>query len=81
MIKKIGNRKKKENNNLVLVNVGKKKYYFTSSNRAAIFLGIQSNTVNCAILKNKVLTNTKDEKVTIEICDGSEIPYKYINEE
>lgn len=71
--------KPKKDNNLILVNVGKKKYYFTSTNRAGGFLGLQANSVNWAILHKNVLTNNRDEKVTIEVIDGSEIPYKLIN--
>lgn len=79
MIKGKNSKKKKKDNNLILVNVGKKKYYFTSTNRAGLFLGLQANSVNWAILHNNVMATNRDEKVNIEIIDGSEIPYKYIN--
>lgn len=72
--------KRKKNNNLILVNVGAdEKHYFTSANRAGNLLGIQPNSVNWAINhKNKLISND-DRIVTIELIDGSEIPYKYIN--
>lgn len=72
--------KRKKNNNLILVNVGTdEKHYFTSANRAGQFLGIQPNSVNWAIVHGNTLINNNDKKVTIELIDGSEIPYKYIN--
>ena len=72
--------KTKKNNNLILVNVGEnKKYYFTSTSRAGKFLNLQSNSINWAIIHKNELVNNNNEKVTIELVDGSEIPYKYIN--
>lgn len=71
--------KRKKNNNLILVNVGKTKHYFTSATRAGDYLGIQGNSVNWAILHNNVLKNNNNEDVTIELVDGSDVPYKYIN--
>lgn len=71
--------KRKKNNNLILVNVGKKKRYFTSANRAGDFLGIGNNSVMWAIMHHNELVNNSGEKVTIELIDGSEIPYKLIN--
>lgn len=71
--------KNKRNNNLILVNVGKVKHYFTSANRAGKFLNLQANSISWAILHKNVLTNNAGETVTIECVDGSEIPYKFIN--
>lgn len=72
--------KRKKNNNLILVNVGEnEKHYFTSTNRAGYFLGLQSNSVNWAIIHQNELVNSKNEIITVELVDGSEIPYKYIN--
>lgn len=71
--------KRKKSNKLILVNVADRKYYFTSANRAGIFLGLQANSVTWAIAHESVLTNNRDETVTIEMVDGSDIPYKYIN--
>lgn len=69
----------KKNNNLVLVNVGEKKHYFTSINKAGLFLGLAPASINWAINRKNELKNNNDEIVTIEIVDGSEVPYKYIN--
>lgn len=70
---------KKQNNNLICVKIGEHKYYYTSANRAGVKLGLQQNSVNWAINhKNKMITEN-DEIATVEIVDGSEIPYKYIN--
>lgn len=71
--------KRKKNNNLILVNVGSKKHYFTSTNRAGDFLGIGNNSVMWAIMHHNELTNNRGDLVTIELIDGSYIPYKYIN--
>lgn len=73
--------KKKNNNNLIYINiVGRHSYlYFTSINRAGDYLGIAPNSVKWAINHHNKLINNKDEVFTIELVDGSEIPYKYIN--
>lgn len=71
--------RKKRNNNLVLVNVGNKKYYFTSLNRAGIYLNLAAQSVKWAIDHQNVLYNNANEKVTIDLIDGGEIPYKLIN--
>lgn len=71
--------KMKKNNNLVLINEGEKKLYFTSFNRAGMHLGLQANSIKWAVNHNNVLYNNRDEKITIELVDGSDIPYKYIN--
>lgn len=71
--------KRKKNNNLILVNVGKKKHYFTSANRAGDYLGMGNNSVMWAIMHHNELMNNAGEKVTIELIDGSDVPYKLIN--
>ena len=70
---------KKRDNNLILVNVGNKKHYFTSACKAGALLGLQGSSISWAILHRNELTNNAGETVTIEIVDGSEIPYKLIN--
>lgn len=72
--------KRKENNNLILIttNTGKNKY-FTSLTKAGYYLGIASQSVKWAIEHHNELINNKDEKITLELVDGSEIPYKLIN--
>lgn len=71
--------KKKKDNNLICVNVAGKPHYFTSPNYAGYFLGIAQCSVVWAINHKNNLTNYNGETVTIYIVDGSEIPYKYIN--
>lgn len=71
--------KTKENNNLILITENNKKIYFTSSHRAGNYLGVQGNSVNWAIVHNNKLKNKNNEEVKIELVDGSEIPYKLIN--
>ena len=64
---------------LICINICGEKHYFTSATKAGMYLGVQYNSIIWAIEhKNKVIT--KDDRVcTITIVDGSEIPYKYIN--
>lgn len=72
--------RRKKNNNLILVNIGKdKKLYFTSKNRASMKLGLAIASIDWAIKHKNITRSNNDEDVTIEIIDGSEIPYKYIN--
>lgn len=70
---------KKKDNNLILVNVGRIKHYFTSSTRAGNYLGLQGSSVNWAIVHRNTLKSNKGEDITIEVVDGSDVPYKYIN--
>ena len=72
-------KRKKNNNNLICVNSGNEKHYFTSTSKTGEFLGIAPGSVQWAIDHHNVLINNKDEEVTIEIVDGSEIKFKYIN--
>lgn len=71
---------KKRNNNLVVLNYkdGEKKYY-TSKNKAGLAVGIASPSVAWAIAHNNVLTDNQNREFTIGVIDGSEIKYKYIN--
>lgn len=73
--------KEKKNNKLIYINiVGRESnLYFTSANRAGMRLKLQPNSVNWAIKHQNKLITENDEVCTIELVDGSEIPYKYIN--
>lgn len=72
--------RRKENNNLILVTTSNRESkYFTSLTKAGYYLGIATQSVKWAIEHHNELVNNKDEKITIELIDGSEIPYKYIN--
>lgn len=68
--------KTKENNNLIKVTTKDGSFYFTSLNRTAKFLDVQILTITWAITHGNTIKKC-DAKV--EIVDGSEIPYKYIN--
>lgn len=72
--------RKKQNNNLVAINYNDgNMLYFTSTNRVAMKLGIAPASVKWAIEHRNVLTDVEGKVFTIGIIDGSEIPYKYIN--
>lgn len=72
--------RKKENNNLIMVDYGKgKREYYTSYTRIGMKLGLAAQSVKWASLHNNVITTCNNENITISIVDGSEIPYKYIN--
>lgn len=71
--------KRKKNNNLICLNIGKRKLYYTSSNRAGQYLGLKGASISWAITHCNILKTNEGEDVTITIVDGSDIPYKYIN--
>jgi hypothetical protein len=71
--------RKKQDNNLIMMTVEGEKKYFTSMNRAGIAAGLSAGSIKWAIQNNSVLKNYENKNVTFEIVDGSEIPYKYIN--
>ena len=68
-----------KNKYLFCINIGDEKQYFTSARKAGFYLGIQASSILYAYKKgNKVIT--KDNRVcTITFEDGSDVPYKYIN--
>lgn len=72
-------KRKKNDNNLICVNAGNEKHYFTSTSRAGTFLGLAAGSIQWAIDHKNVLINNKDEEVTIELIDGSNILWKDIN--
>ena len=72
--------KRKQNNNLILItNKDNEKLYYSSYNRAAMSLGLQANSVKWAVNHSKKITDFNGNEVKIELVDGSEIPYKLIN--
>ena len=72
--------KRKQNNNLVMIDYGKgNRIYYTSMNRAACKLGIASASVKWAVEHNNVLADYEGRSFSIGIVDGSEVPYKLIN--
>lgn len=64
---------------MICASSGKEKQYFTSINRAGLYLGLAPASIKWAIEHENVLRNYNDEDVTIKLVDGSEIPYKLIN--
>lgn len=74
-------KKKKKDNNLVCVLIGNTPHYFTSATRAGKYVGLASCSVVWAMTHNNDLTTEKGESIKFSIVDGSDIPYKYINNE
>lgn len=72
--------RKKQNNNLIAVRYdnGRTDYY-TSLNRIAIKLALAPASIKWAIEHNNVLTDVEGKILTVGIVDGSEVPYKLIN--
>jgi hypothetical protein len=72
--------KKKNNNNLIAIKYNDgDMLYFTSINRVGMKLGIAPASVKWAIEHNNVLTDVEGKVFTVVIVDGSEVPYKLIN--
>lgn len=72
--------KKKNNNNLIAIRYNNgDMLYFTSINRVGMKLAIAPASVKWAIEHNNVLTDVEGKVFTIGIVDGSEVPYKLIN--
>ena len=72
--------RKKENNNLLSINYSNGDvFYYTSMNRVAVKLGIATASVKWAVEHSNVLTDCEGKVFTIGIVDGTDIPYKYIN--
>jgi hypothetical protein len=71
---------KKKDNNLVEIRFedGESRY-FTSCSKAGLNVGLVVASVQWAVNHGNVLTTVNDRKFTIHLVDGSEIPYKYIN--
>ena len=71
---------RKTNNNLVVVSYSNgDKQYYTSMSKAGLKLALAVPSVKWAIDHNNVLTDVEGKKFTIGIVDGSEVPYKLIN--
>ena len=71
---------KKRNNNLVEIRFedGEKRY-FTSYGKAGLNVGLVPASVKWAVDHGNILSANDDRKFTMHLVDGSEIPYKYIN--
>lgn len=71
---------RKINNNLILVSyINGDKQYYTSMSKAGLKLALAVPSVKWAIDHGNVLTDVEGKKFTIGIVDGSEVPYKLIN--
>lgn len=68
-----------KNNTLVCINIGDEKRYYTTARKAGLYLGIQSTSVLYAYKKKNRLITKDDRVCTITLEDGSDVPYKYIN--
>jgi len=71
--------RKKKDNNLIFITIGDRKFYYTSMNRASYKLGIAPASIKWYLEHKNSLKTENNEDVTIKLIDGSEIPYKYIN--
>ena len=72
---------RKTNNNLVKLTVGNDEFYYTSKNKAGMMVGLTTPSVDWALKHNNDLRTLDGKLITFEIVDGSEIPYKLINNE
>ena len=70
---------KKINNNLVVIDFNGEKKYYTSMTKAGLKVGLAPASVRWAIGHGNVLTTCDNRNFTMYIVDGSEIPYKLIN--
>lgn len=71
--------KRKKDNNLVCVSLDGAPHYFTSVTRAGKFVGLAGCSVNWALTHKNELYTEDGKSIEFSIIDGSEIPYKYIN--
>lgn len=73
--------KVKIDNNLIKITLdcNGKEFYFTSSNRAGKFIFKQTYNIERALITTHRIEFTELGPVTVELVDGSEIPYKLIN--
>lgn len=77
--------KHKKDNNLILVKIHCQdgliqNEYFTSLSGAGLYLGVAAQSIKWAINHHNILVNNEGLQITIEMVDGSEIPYKLIND-
>lgn len=72
---------RKKDNNLVKLTVGSEEFYYTSKNKAGMMVGLTAPSVDWALKHNNELKTLDGRNITFEIVDGSEIPYKLINNE
>lgn len=73
------NTKKKKTNDLICaIYSDGEKQYFTTTTKAAVRYGLVPASVQYSLTHDTKFV-IDDRTVTFELVDGSEIPYKYIN--
>ena len=70
---------KKKDNNLIVLDFNGEKYYYTSTTKAGFKVCLAPASVKWAIEHNNILTTVDGRNFRIYLEDGSDIPYKYIN--
>lgn len=72
--------RKKINNNLIAIKYDNGDIlYYTSYCRAGSKVGIQASSAKWACEHGNKLVDYNDRELIFELVDGSNIPYKYIN--
>ena len=71
--------KRKTDNNLIVVDFNGEKHYYTSPTKAGWKVCLAPASVKWAIEHNNVLCTCDGRNFRIYLEDGSDIPYKYIN--
>lgn len=72
--------KEKYDNNLFMITInGHEKHYFTSAARAADYIGIQRTLMMYNVGRGKTMRDSYGNMCEVAIVDGSDIPYKLIN--
>lgn len=70
---------KKKSNNLIKLTIGERVYYYTSKCKAGMKVNLAPSSVIWALKYHNELWSNNDEKITFEEVDGSEVPYKMID--
>lgn len=69
----------KKDNKLIAIDFGGEKHYFTSLNRVGFKVGLATASIKWAIDHNNTLCSYDGRDFKVYYIDGSDIPYKYIN--
>lgn len=71
--------KKKDNNLIAIIYKDGEIQYYTSMTRAGLKVGLTSASVKWAIEHKNECEDFNCRKLVIDIVDGSEVPYRLIN--
>lgn len=71
--------KKKDNNLIAIIYKDGERQYYTSMTRAGLKVGLTSASVKWAIEHKNECEDFNCRKLVIDVVDGSEVPYKLIN--